>query len=212
MMIGRGSGELRTWSSDLFALADPINPLYERLPSTAVEVKAIAGLFKAERVRLYFGEQATRSKLLDTDFSGFRFLHFATHGQIVRRSGVSQPALVVSAGPKETSSLVSIADVLALKINADLVVLSACNTGYGQISKSEGAMNLGRAFLSQVAISTAVSLWPVSDDSTADLMTEFYRQVVAGKSKSEALEVAREKVRRTKQNPFFWAAFILVGD
>jgi CHAT domain-containing protein len=107
----------------------------------------------------------------------------------------------------------SMSEILDLKLHAESVVLSACNTGSGKISRAEGVMSLGRAFLAAGSSSVTVSLWQVSDESTAKLMEKYYKGVLTGKAKSVALAEAREALfSQGYKDPFFWAPFILIGE
>ncbi len=191
---------------------------FERLPGTATEVEEIAKLFesKGQTAELRLGSDATKERLSDTDLTRFRFLHFATHGILPVNSNIKEPALVLSYdGFAPEHMLLSISEILGFKIQADTVVLSACNTGSGVLSRTEGVMSLGRAFMSAGAESVTVSLWQVSDESTQILMEEYYRNLIAGKSKAEALAGARSFLfakGKPFSNPFYWAPFILIGD
>lgn len=103
--------------------------------------------------------------------------------------------------------------ILQLRIKADSVVLSACNTGAGHVSRAEGVMSLGRAFLAAGASSVTVSLWQVSDESTVLFMEEYYRRLLFGESKDKALAGARIKLFSGRyKDPFYWAPFILIGE
>jgi hypothetical protein len=191
---------------------------FERLPGTATEVQEIAKLFESrgQTAELRLGSDATKEKLADTDLTRFRFLHFATHGILPVNSNIKEPALVLSYdGSAPEQMLLSISEILGFKIQADTVVLSACNTGSGTLSRTEGVMSLGRAFMTAGAESVTVSLWQVSDESTQILMDEYYRNLIAGKSKAEALAAARSflftKDKRFT-NPYYWAPFVLIGD
>jgi CHAT domain-containing protein len=93
------------------------------------------------------------------------------------------------------------------------VVLSACNTGSGKVTRAEGVASLGTAFLAAGASSVAVSLWQVSDNSTAIFMQEFYRNLLKGMPKAASLAAARAAlVAQGYDNPFFWAPFVLTGE
>ena len=190
--------------------------VFERLPGTAIEVRNIAGLFQQanDKVEVRVGIDATKNELLDTDLSKFRFLHFATHGVLPVDTGLQEPALVLSTdGVAPAHMFLSMSEILDLKLHAESVVLSACNTGSGKISRAEGVMSLGRAFLAAGSSSVTVSLWQVSDESTAKLMEKYYRGVLAGKAKSLALAEAREALFSDGyKDPFFWAPFILIGE
>jgi CHAT domain-containing protein len=152
-------------------------------------------------------------------------LHFATHGVLGDEIGLTtQPALVFSQiGDKDGhGGLLQLADILDLKLNADLVVLSACNTGLGRLRRGEGIVGLTRGFLYAGASSVVVSLWKVEDQSTSLLMERFYQRLKQGESKSEALRQAKLDVmratielkaigmRQSLASPFYWAPFILV--
>jgi CHAT domain-containing protein len=104
-------------------------------------------------------------------------------------------------------------EIVKMKLRADSVVLSACNSGSGAISRAEGVMSLGRAFLSAGASSVTVSLWQVADESTAHFMEEYYRGILQGKTKSTALALARSRIfSEGNKAPFFWAPFILISE
>lgn len=190
--------------------------LFERLPGTTVEVQNIAALLKKrnEQVEVRVGIAATKDELLDTDLSKFRFLHFATHGVLPVDTGIREPALVLSFdGVAQAHMFLSMSEILGLKLRAESVVLSACNTGSGKISRAEGVMSLGRAFLAAGASSVTVSLWQVSDESTAKLMEKYYQGMLAGKPKSVALADARVALfSGGYKNPFYWAPFIVIGE
>jgi CHAT domain-containing protein len=109
--------------------------------------------------------------------------------------------------------LLPISTIMRLNIDADSVVLSACNTGSGQVTRAEGVMSLGRAFMTAGASSVTVSLWEVSDESTALFMKQYYRNLLLGKSKAEALAEARTWLfQNGYRQPYFWAPFILTGE
>lgn len=172
-------------------------------------------------------QQATVKRVRELPLFRYRMLHFATHGVLEDDAGVAtQPALVLSldSGGENTGSLLQFTDILTLKLNADLVVLSACQTGLGRLRKGEGIIGLTRAFLYAGASSVVVSLWKVQDQSTSLLMEHFYGQLKQGQSKAEALRQAKLAVLQATidlkaidmpqplASPFFWAPFILIGD
>ncbi|NNE71772.1 MAG: CHAT domain-containing protein, partial [Rhodothermales bacterium] len=141
----------------------------------------------------------------------FRFVHFATHGLVNDdRPDYSGLALAGSG----TDALLQASEIFNLPINADMVVLSACETGLGQLVKGEGMVGLTRAFMYAGASTVAVSLWSVSDQSTSTLMREFYGHLRgADASKTEALQRAKLTLLSDEStaHPFHWAPFILVG-
>lgn len=189
---------------------------FSRLPGTETELTDIANIFKAhhEDAETRLGMDATKTELFDTDLTRFRYLHFATHGILPTDLGISEPALILSFdGSSPDDMLLTTSEVLSMKIRADSVVLSACNTGSGEVSKAEGVMSLGRAFLSAGASSVTVSLWEVADSSTAIFMSDYYKHLLSGDSKAQALAAARLALFDGRyKDPYFWAPFILIGE
>jgi CHAT domain-containing protein len=190
----------------------------ERLPGTADEVHGIASLFASTpaKAETRTGTEATKQKLLRTDLGRYQFVHFATHGILPVESGIKDPSLVLSYdGGQKDGMLLTLPEILELKLRADMVVLSACNTGSGKVTKAEGVASLGSAFLAAGASSVTVSLWHVADNSTAEFMQEFYKNLVRGKTKSESLAAARSALfskEYVNHNPYFWAPFVLTGE
>jgi CHAT domain-containing protein len=189
---------------------------FERLPGTAVELQSIASLLRAQNqtIDIRFGASATKGELLDTDLSKFRFIHFATHGVLPVDTGIKEPSLVLSYdGVAASHMFLSMSEIIGINLRSESVVLSACNTGSGKISRAEGVMSLGRAFLAAGSSSVTVSLWQVSDESTAVLMKSYYGGLLAGKKKDVALAEARSAVFASGyKDPFFWAPFIVIGE
>ncbi|GAB5554197.1 MAG: hypothetical protein Sapg2KO_37880 [Saprospiraceae bacterium] len=107
-------------------------------------------------------------------------------------------------------------EVYSLRLNADLVALSACQTGIGKITTGEGILGLSRAFKYAGAKNLVVSLWKVADNSTADLMTHFYEKHLSGKENHYAgsLQAAKQKMigSNTFSHPYYWSAFVLIGE
>ena len=109
--------------------------------------------------------------------------------------------------------MLTLSEILQLRLHSEMVVLSACNTGSGQVTRAEGVASLGTAFLAAGASSVTVSLWKVEDQSTSVLMQEFYRNLLKGMSKNSALAAARSTLySQGHTNPFFWAPFVLTGE
>jgi CHAT domain-containing protein len=170
--------------------------------------------FAQDRVETRLGAQATKQLVLETDLNRFRYLHFATHGFLPVAGGKVEPGLVLSYDGRDPKQMMlTLSEILQLHLKADMVVLSACNTGSGSATRADGVANLGRAFMAAGASSATVSLWSVADNSTALLMEEYYRNLAAGKSKAESLARARAFLRsKGYRSPYYWAAFVLMGD
>src|SRR5262249_1832119 len=181
------------------------------------EVDGIAQLF-AGRARKYLGEQATeeRAKALD---KSTRYVHFACHGYLDERFPLNSAlALTIPARPAEgqDNGLLQAWEIFDnVRIDADLVTLSACNTALGKEMGGEGLMGLTRAFHYAGARSVLATLWAVSDISTPLLMERFYAHLKAGLSRDEALRAAQIdfiRGRGSLSHPFRWAAYQLSGD
>lgn len=171
-------------------------------PSIEEEIHALGAIFPGA-VRLT-GADATRDNLLRVAPRA-RFLHLASHGYF-RRDNPMFSFLKLADSPLNFYSL------LDLKLNAELVTLSACHTGVNMIFPGDELHGLMRGFLYAGAPSLVVSLWAVSDRSTADLMREMYSHIRAGRSKREALRLAQLKVKDAYGHPYYWAPFVLMGD
>jgi CHAT domain-containing protein len=197
----------QTDSSDGFQLAP--------LPRTRDEVAYIAGLFSPDRSRIYFGKESTEEIVKQESLGRYRRLHFATHSLVDERSpSRSSVVLTLDDDPGEDGFL-EVSEISELDLDCDLVVLSACQTGRGQLLSGEGILGLSRAFLYAGARSVVVSLWNVSDISTAQLMKTFYQHLVDKTSNAAALRQAKLKMARggtETRHPYYWAPFIVVGE
>ncbi|TMA61499.1 MAG: CHAT domain-containing protein, partial [Deltaproteobacteria bacterium] len=140
---------------------------------------------------------------------------------------ITQPALVLSlaGGADDTyDGFLQMSEIFNLRLNADLVVLSACDTGKGKLRRGEGIVGLTRAFMYAGTHSVVASLWQVNDQSTSRFMECFYRNLKEGQSKAEALRQAKKQLMQIQvwsdtlkkeqsfTAPFYWAPFILIGS
>jgi CHAT domain-containing protein len=185
------------------------------LPQTRIEADGIAALVPSDRRTVLLGADAREGTVSAPDFLGrFRLLHFATHGLVdERRPERSSLALSFPADPSEDGYLQA-AEIYRLRLQADLVTLSACETGLGRMVRGEGVLGLPRAFFFAGTPRVIVSLWSVSDRSTADLMVGLYRQLLQeGAAPAVALGRAKRTLREGVEfaHPFYWAPFVLMG-
>jgi CHAT domain-containing protein len=200
-----------------FLTRSSVDSSLTRLASTAQEARAIAELVPAEARYVAQGFAASRSQVISMDLAEYRFLHFATHGLVDSRYPVLS-ALVLSRYDERgdlQDGLLRLYDIAGLELNADLVVLSACNTALGREISGEGLIGLAQGFMYAGARSLLVSLWQVSDRATAELMTRFYqnmlRQDLAPAQALRAAQISLAAERRWS-HPYFWGAFVLLGD
>ncbi|MEM1326320.1 MAG: CHAT domain-containing tetratricopeptide repeat protein [Bacteroidota bacterium] len=180
------------------------------LPGARAEANAISSLVKGD---LYEGEQATKSLFQDIA-NDYGYLHLSMHG-LVEDDAPMQSRLLFYDDNKNAA--LHAYELYNNSLNAQMVVLSACNTGIGQLQKGEGVMSLAHAFTYAGVPSTVMSLWQVSDAATADILTAFYAELKSGQPKDVALQQAKlqylEQVRAPEQaHPFFWGALLSYGD
>jgi CHAT domain-containing protein/Tfp pilus assembly protein PilF len=206
----------------LLAFGDPdyAGSDFLRLENSRQEVLEIADLLGVERSspHIRLDKRATKSALKDLhrtgELAGYRYLHFATHGVLSTDAPeVGQPALVLSrSADRDEDGFLTMDEVFGLHLDADLVVLSACETGLGEEVPGEGVIGLTRAFFHAGTRSAVVSLWSVEDESTSVFMAAFYAHLARGADKAAALREARAVSKAAFPDPFCWAPFILVGE
>lgn len=203
-----------------------------RLPDTADELKSIALALEADPSKvLHLGKDANERTVKGTDLSRYRIVAFATHGLVPGElDGLTQPALALSApavADADGDGLLTMDEILSLRLNADWVVLSACNTGSGAGEGAEAATGLGRAFFYAGTRALLVTNWSVHSDSARELVTDLFRRQ-GGDSKltrAEALRAAMigmldagsykdasGKVLFSYAHPLFWAPYTIIGD
>ena len=189
------------------------------LPATETETEDILKLYdeKNLKAKVLLHNNANEKFLKSGELEQYKVLHFATHGFVnSERPELSGLLLAQDSTGGEDGVLYS-GEIYNLKLNADLVVLSACETGLGKIQKGEGIIGLTRALLYAGAKNIIVSLWQVADESTSDLMVDFYKNSLISKeqlSYSEALRNAKLKMISEGEyaHPLFWSPFILIGN
>ncbi len=183
-----------------------------RLPFSGTEVRSISSLFAPAETTVFLDEAATEEAVKRAlSGSSYRFVHFATHG-LVNDDRPDYSGLALAG--EGTDALLQASEIFNMRVNAELVVLSACETGLGQLVKGEGMVGLTRAFMYAGAPSVAVSLWSVSDQSTSLLMQSLYGSL-RDPATSKAASLRRAKLALLENpetaHPFHWAPFVLVG-
>jgi CHAT domain-containing protein len=191
---------------------------WQRLPESRREVERIAAFFPKAVRRVYVDREATeeQAKALGREA---RIVHFATHGFVDDRSPFDSGlvlAIPEQFTPGRDNGLLQVWEIFeSVRLDADLVVLSACETGLGEIRGGEGIIGLTRAFQYAGARSVLASLWRVDDRATAELMERFYRHLRAGEPKDAALRSAQLELIAgfvKLRAPYFWAAMQLYGN
>ncbi|EDZ62305.1 hypothetical protein SMGD1_0645 [Sulfurimonas gotlandica GD1] len=208
-----------------------ISGYFQKLPETRREVETISKNMNSSKLLL--GTDAKESIIKSIPLEDYDYIHFATHGILGGEiPDMNEPALVLAKEEKE-DSLLSATEISKLKLNAKLVVLSACNSGSGEYFRGEGATGIARAFKVAGSKEIIASLWPVDSLATEQLMKLFYENIAKGNSNSKSLYFAKKKLltnsiagentqrglqkksNETKvfeaySNPYFWSAFILI--
>jgi len=189
---------------------------YKRLEYSGEEIKNIASFFKNGNAEIYLRKDATEENVKrEGALKKFNYIHFATHGFIDESKPDNSSLVLTKNNNSEEDGFLRATEIFNLDLNADLVVLSACQTGLGKLIRGEGMVGLTRAFMYAGTPAVMVSLWSVSDVSTSTLMGEFYRNLIKEKlSKTDALRNAQLSMLGNEKfaHPFYWAPFILVGD
>jgi tetratricopeptide (TPR) repeat protein len=191
--------------------------LIPRLPFTRQEATRVLALAPKNSSFGATDFQASRATVLDPVLSQYRYLHIATHGLLdTERPGLSALLFsMVDAQGRPQNGFLRANDIYNLKLPAELVVLSACQTGLGKEIKGEGLVGLTRGFMYAGAARVVVSLWNVNDKATADLMTKFYEKMLKqGQRPAAALRAAQVEMWKQKQwqSPYYWAAFTMQGE
>ena len=191
---------------------------FQRLGYSQGEAEALLSLVPPDRRLSALGFAASRETVLSGELARYRIVHFSTHGVLdTEHPELSRLALsqVDEQGRPRADGFVRAHEIYGLRLPADLVVLSACQTALGQEIRGEGLVGLTRGFQYAGTRAVLVSLWEVDDEATAELMRRFYREMLErGQSPAAALRTAQESLRRQPewQAPYYWAGFVLQGD
>lgn len=181
------------------------------LPGTATEAVGVAQAF-GQGAQTYLRDQATE-ETAKREMGGYRFVHFATHGLLDSASPLySSVALAEPAAGSAEDGDLEAREILDLKLDADLVTLSACETGRGKVRPGEGLLGLAWAFTAAGARTVVVSQWKVSDETTPALMKSFYEGMRRGQGKAAALRAAERNLREQWPHPYYWAPFVVMGS
>jgi len=199
----------------LMSIRKQVGITFPRLPLTG-ELGENLKKTDPGKTDLYEGLQATKKILVKKDLTSYGAVVLATHGYFgTALPGIQEPILVCTLLDEQRmeDGFLRLSEVMSLRLNADMVALTACQTGLGKQISGEGTMGMGRAFQCAGAKSVLMSLWAVAEASSVRLVESFFGHLKMGKNKLEALKLARNEVREAGyDHPFFWASFILVGE
>jgi CHAT domain-containing protein/Tfp pilus assembly protein PilF len=187
---------------------------FPRLKYSGQEVREIASLFKPQKRDVLLRNQATEKKFKSENLSDYRILHFATHALIDDKKP-ARSAIVLSLGQDSSEDgFIQMREVFNLRLHADLVVLSACETGLGRLLRGEGIEGLNRAFFYAGASSVLFSLWAINDQASYQLLERFYVHLRSSNSIMGALRMAKLEMINSGvlDHPYYWAGFIVTGE
>jgi CHAT domain-containing protein len=172
------------------------------------EAKSIGAIFPGSMVLL--GSKASKSNLKEYG-SGFKYLHFAMHGKFDSDKPLESALMLATKSIDNINDQLTVSELYSMNLDADLVTLSACETGLGKVSNGDDVVGLVRGFLYAGANNVISTLWSIDDQATEALMVTFYKDIQSGKSKANALRNAQISLRKTYPNPRYWAAFQMTG-
>ena len=190
--------------------------VYRRLPETQAEVESVASIVGVEPrlPDVLIGAAASKAAVQKTNLEAYRYLHFATHAAMMGEPGrVNEPFLVFNQVGNDAGDdgLLRMSEIMDLKLNAEMVVLGACDTGRGDLLEGDGVASLASAFQFAGAESVVLSLWELPSEATLPFMKSFYQNLKQGHSKAEALQLSRDAMRSQHPDPYYWAVFALYG-
>ena len=204
------SGALIVGDPDVSEVTNSHGDQLEQLPFARQEAQMIGQILNAAPLT---GKLATKCEVL-RQISSVAVVHIAAHGRMeTGEIALSPNPERESQTPAEEDYMLTMADVMSVKLRAKLVVLSCCHSGRGEI-KAEGVVGIARAFIGAGARSVLVSLWAIDDEATLEFMKSFYHNLVKGRSASESLNRAMKCLRESEKfgDLKYWAPFTLIGD
>ncbi|MDH3198097.1 MAG: CHAT domain-containing protein [Candidatus Krumholzibacteria bacterium] len=206
-LLAFGAPDFTTLAGDGAALAP--------LPHAREEVEAISEHVKDARKDVRLGAKATESAYKERAASARpRVIHLATHGLVDASDPSASSVVLARAEGSDEDGYLHVGEIAASRATAAVVVMSACESATGRVTRGEGVLGLSRAFLASGAGAVVASLWAVSDESTAALMRTAYERMLGQKKPAaEALQFARAELMDDPryQHPFYWSPFIVIG-
>jgi CHAT domain-containing protein len=192
---------------------DQLRKALDPLPAARKEIEVLAEKFEGA---FWFDGEATE-KNFKAKAEHYQIIHLAMHGLLNPKNPSLSSLAFTEDGDPDEDNFLEAKEIATLQLNAELVVLSACETGYGKFEQGEGVMSMARAFMYAGVPTLVVSLWQVNDASTSQIMQLFYHNLAKGMDKAEALRQAKISYIQAinsslAAHPAFWSAFVLMGD
>jgi len=186
---------------------------FYRLKYSGTEIDRISSLFKQQKADVFIREKATEERLKKIELDKYKIIHFATHSLIDENKPARSSIVLSLNNDTAEDGFVQMREIYNLDLNADLVTLSACQTGLGGYIRGEGIEGLNRAFFFAGSSSVLMSLWAVNDQATYQLMERFYTHLRSSKQISSSLQKAKLEMISSDavSHPYYWAGFIVTG-
>lgn len=182
------------------------------LPFSRKEILDIAKEFPTKLVDTLVGDEANETAVKTLQLENYRIIHFACHSFLNERYPFRSALVLSPSDNSEDDGFLQMREIYGLRLNADLVVLSACQSGKGFLEECEGTLDLARPFFYAGAHSVMASLWSIDDKATRALMSEFYRALSMGVPVENALMLAKRVMLKSPwAHPFYWAGFLMHG-
>jgi len=233
-MTGRKDADAEEVGANLIAFGNPViaagsisvdrsgngESALRPLPEAETEVHSLGQIYGSLQSKTFIGVEASE-KAFKALAPSFRIIHLATHGILNNRHPLySHLLLTKTNGDVENDGLLEAREIMSMNLQADLAVLSACETARGRVGAGEGVIGMSWAFFVAGSRTTVVSQWKVNSASTAQLMVSFYRQLKSeaarggGGTKANALRLAALALMKDGRyrHPFYWAGFVVVGS
>lgn len=210
--FGPGEEDIRP-EDTLEILSAAESPHFFRLKYSGLEIDKLAALFKKEKTNVFKRQEATEEQLKKLNLADYKILHFATHGLIDDKKPARSSIIFSVGNPSAEDEILQMREIFNLKLNSDLVTLSACETGRGQFIRGEGIEGLSRAFFYAGASSVIISLWPVHDQAASQFMERTYSHLRSSNSIMNSLQKTKKEMIASDvlAHPYYWAGFIVTG-
>jgi CHAT domain-containing protein/Tfp pilus assembly protein PilF len=183
------------------------------LPHSCKEARKIARLFDRDHRRVLLRSEASEEAIKNLPLQDYTIIHFACHGFLDEQSPFRSALVLSQDKNSQEDGFLQVREIYNLRVAAEMVVLSACQTAKGPMESVEGILGLPRIFFYTGARTVLTSLWRIQDNTTARFMTRFYQNLVSGHPKAHALRLAKlEMIQSRLSHPYFWAAYVLNGD
>jgi len=211
--VSGGNRDSRSPSQILLDLYEKSGFSISPIPYSAKEVKEISRYFKADKKDVFIKKNASERILKSLNLDDYRIVHFACHAFSDESYPLRSTLVFSLENESEEDGFFQVLEMYKLRLNAELTVLSACQTGKGKNIQYEGVLGLPRVFFYMGSRSVISTLWSIHDKATSQFMKYFYEYYAQRTGKARALQLAKQRMMGTKySHPFYWGAFILTGE